>query len=296
MIIPDFQQLITQTSQPGQFKLSSEWFIFQRKIISEVYGDFKNLDTFKIYLYLCKHYDMKSKVTRRNKTRITKDLKYAVQSLGGPPVYSNVVQNSLDWLEQEKFIICVSGNKHNVYRSSVLVAPDFHFQKQKFVPCDKFKLKFNELKGHYQGYIMLPQSAITNSALTNTTYARRYWTDRKLKVLLLLYAYCWPEYYGGIDPQTVSVDKQGNLSLSHRFCFALQNSQTAIEKSVISLIKRGYFKPVECVFEDGMYVGDVGTFNQSSHSLTETVLRPTHLIEHVLSSEIMKQKKGFMRI
>lgn len=293
MIIPDFQQLITQTSQPGQFKLSPEWFIFQRKIISEVYGDFKNLDAFKIYLYLCKHYNMKSGVTRRCKARINKDLNYAFQSPSGSQIYSKKVKDSLDWLEKEKFISRINST---VYRSSVLVAPDYNIQKQKFVPCDDFEFKYDDLKGHYQGYTMVPKRAIKEYALSNTTYAKRWWGERPLKTLLLLYAYCWPEYYGGIDPQTVSVNKQGNLSLSHRFCFALQNSQTAIEKSVISLIKRGYFKPVECVFEDGMYVGDVGTLNQSSHSLTEIVLRPTHLIEHVLSSEIMKQKKGCMRV
>jgi len=228
MMIPDFQKLLHKTKRGGQFKLSDAWFIFQRKIISEVYGDFVSTDAFKIYIYLCKHFNRRAGVVRKGKVTINKDLKYVDKSAKGSQKYSQQVTDSLTWLEKERFIYRVSGHKSKRYRSSVLVAPDFNFQKQKFSPCDEFKREPFDLKNHQLGYIMIPKAVLKNSALSNTTYAQRKWTERKLRTLLLLYAYCWPEYHGGIDPKTVKIDHQGNLSLSERFCYALKSSQQTL--------------------------------------------------------------------
>src|SRR5690606_39058895 len=160
---------------------------------------------------------------------------------------------------------------------------------------DQIHYEINEMKDHFQGYIMVPKTAIKDSYLADTTYAKRKWTKRKLKTLLLLYAYCWIEYYGGIDPQTVQIDQQGNLTPSERFCMALKSSQYQVEQTLISLIKEGLFQPVQCVFEDGIYMGDVGTYHPDPHANIQIVLRPVHLIEHKLRSELMQNKKGYMR-
>lgn len=295
MKIPDFQTLLQHTRTNGQFEISTSWFIFQRKIISEVYGDFKDRDAFTIYLYLCKHYRIKNDIVLKSKRKINEHLRY-VKKVNGKIKYSAKVKRSLEWLEKEGFIERISNHKQKWYRSRILVAPDFDVATQQFVHFDQFGLELGNLKDKSVGYIMLPDEAIKHSMLANTTLAKRGWTMRKLKTLLLLYAYCWLEFYGGIDPNTVIIDRQGHITVNPRFCYALRSSPQQAIKTVLSLIKLGLFKPVECLFEEGVYMGDIGTYTPKSSSTSKIVLRPKYLLQHRLTSDSMKIKKGALRV
>ncbi|MCM3623997.1 hypothetical protein M4D70_17360 [Brevibacillus borstelensis] len=290
--IPNFQPLLKQSSSGNQFEVHQQWFIIQRKIISEVYGEFDSLHTFKIYLYLCKYYNFNSGRTERTKNRINNDLKYTKTSANGKPKYPMNVRRSLEWLEKTGFIKRVSSDTQSWYRSKILVAPDYHPAKKQFFACPELQLDFQNLKDHNQGYIRLPQKAIKDSMLANTTLAKREWTERKLKTLILLYAHCWLEYFGGIDPAVVAIDPNGAITLDEGFCYTLKRSTKDITKTVISLIKDGLFQPVRCLFEDGIYTGDVGTYHPTAKTIERVVLRPTHLISSTVESEAMKNKKG----
>lgn len=297
MIIPKFQSMLLTTQSGGQFKTSDRWFTFQRKIISEVYGEFKDIDTLKIYLYLCKHYDSDFGMVRKNKQKINEELRY-VKKVSGKITYSAKVRSSLEWLEQEGFIERVSSHKQKWYRSKILVAPDYNMKTKQFKPCDEFAVDIGELKEHKHGYVMVPFQVIkNNSMLANTNLAKRTWTKRRLKAFLLLYGYCWLEFYGGIDPDTVQIDAQGNLTLSPRFCYALKSSHNDAVRTVVSLIKEGLFIPVECLFENGVYMGDRGTYtpDANSNTLKRVILRPQYLVAHKLNSAVMKLKKGSIR-
>lgn len=294
MRIPNFQNLIAKSSSGSQFLVTSAWFIFQRRLISEVFGDFRNRHAFTIYLYLCKHFDYSTRKTSRCIDTIHKDLKYVTASANNRPKYSSRARNALTWLEKEGFIERVNSHKQQWYRSTILVAPDYHINQKQFYPCGELTFEFEELKEHNQGCIMIPKSAIAESMLADTTLAKRKWTVRKLKTLLLLYAYCWLEYYGGIDPRIVSIDSQGSVKLNPGFCYALKSSPVDVTKTVISLIKDGQFQPVRCLFENGIYMGDVGTYQSSKQTkvIEQIVLRPTHLIKHKVDADVMKMKKG----
>jgi hypothetical protein len=290
--------MLIDTKSGGQFEASAKWFAFQRKIISEVYGEFKDIHSFKIYLYLCRHYDSDISVVRKNKAKINKELQY-VKVVKGKHKYSAKVRNSLNWLEQNGFIERVSSHKQKWYRSKIRVAPDYNFKTKQFMPCDEFTFDLKELKEHMHGYIMIPFDAIKKqSMLANTSLAKRNWTKRKLQAFLLLYGYCWLEFYGGIDPDTVQIDSQGNITLSPRFCYALKSSLKDATKTIVSLIKDGKFKPVECWFEDGVYMGDIGTYKpkRKSNTVKRIVLRPQHLISHKLNSKAMQLKRGRVRL
>ncbi|MFI8713225.1 hypothetical protein [Brevibacillus brevis] len=290
--IPNFQSLLKKNSSGSQFEAHQQWFIVQRKIISEVYGEFDNLHAFKIYLYLCKYYNFNIGRTKRTKKRINNTLKYTKITANGKPTYSMNVRRSLEWLEKTGFIENVGSNTRRWFRSKILVAPDYHPVKKQFFPCPEFQLGFQQLKDHNQGYIRIPRKAIKNSMLANTTLAKRKWTERKLKTLILLYAHCWIEYFGGIDPTVVAIDSNGTITLDEGFCYALKRSTKEITKTVISLIKDGLFQPVHCLFEDGIYNGDVGTYHPTAKTIERVVLRPTHLISSTVESEAMKNKKG----
>lgn len=298
MIIPQFQSMLLATRSGGQFKTSARWFAFQRKVISEVYGEFKDIHKLKIYLYLCKHYDSNLGMVIKSKRKINEELRY-VKKVSGKIKYSAKVRKSLEWLEQEGFIERVSNHKQKWYRSKIRVAPDYNIKTKQFIPCDEFTLGTKELKEHKHGYIMVPFQAIRNrSMLANTSLAKRTWTKQRLQAFLLLYGYCWIEFYGGIDPDAVQIDVQGNLILSQRFCYALKRSHKDAVKTVVSLIKDGLFIPVECLFEDSVYMGDVGTYSPepNSNTLKKVVLRPQYLIAHKLDSAVMKLKKGNLRL
>ncbi|MFD2370620.1 hypothetical protein ACFSO0_11830 [Brevibacillus sp. GCM10020057] len=296
MQIPNFQSYFRNTGAGNKIILSPSWFPFQRQILSEVYGDFKDRDAFVIYLYLCKHFDYTSKKTYRCIDTIHKDLKYNLPTAHRPK-YSRKVQNALAWLEREGFIKRVSG-KQQWFRSTILVAPDYHYGQQKFYSCHELNFDFDELKAHNKGYIMVPKTVLTEKMLADTTLAKRQWTITKLKTILLLYAYCWLEFYGGIDPRIVQIDQQGKVDLNPGFCYALKGSTTVISRTVISLIKDGLFIPVRCWFEEGIYTGDVGTYQPNSNAkvVERIVLRPTHLILHQVETDVMKSKKGYMEI
>ncbi|MED3499263.1 hypothetical protein P4479_12515 [Brevibacillus agri] len=290
--IPNFQSLLKKSSSGNQFEVHHKWFIIQRKIISEVYGEFDSLHAFKIYLYLCKYYNFNKGRTRRSKKRINNDLKYTKKSANGKPKYSMKVRRALEWLEKTGFIEKVSSDTKRWYRSKILVAPDYHPVKKQFFACREIQLDFQQLKDHNQGYIRIPQDAIKDSMLANTTLAKREWTERKLKTLILLYAHCWIEYFGGIDPAIVAIDPNGNITLDEGFCYALKGSKKEITKAVISLIKDGLFQPVRCLFKDEIYIGDAGTYQSTAKTIERVVLRPTYLIQSTVESEAMMNKKG----
>jgi len=299
MQIPDFQRRLSATSAGGAFKASGKWFIFQRKIISEVYGRFKGRDAFNIYLYLCKHYDLRKKVTNKSVEKINGELQYST----GKTTYSKKVGDSLKWLEAEGFIEVIRTHKQQRFLSRIRVAPDFHFNRQNFVKNDQSNLELGWMKGHKHGYIMLPYDVMAHTMLADTVTAKKEWTIRRLQTLILLYAYCWLEFYGGIDPDCVTIDLQGKLSLGSRFCLALKCSNAEAIKTVISLIKDDHFKPVECWFEkdifgDDIYMGDVGTYTPApaTNAVRKIVLRPTWLIKPKLESEVIKIKKGGIRL
>jgi hypothetical protein len=291
--IPDFNALLinntlklqTSNASTTHFFISSQWFAFQRKIITDVYGEFKDKHAFKIYLYLCKFYNQKARKTPKTKSQINDEMKYVKYKtrLNVQHKYLKRVDDALEWLEDEGFIKVMREKTKQWYQASILIAPDYH--KGFYGGDDVFDINAF-LKSSNDGYIMIPQNAIEVCMLENSSSANRKWNVRNLSTIMLLYGHCWIEYFGGIDPDIVTIEPNGDMTIYEGFCYDLKGSSKDISDTVLWLINRKLFKPVNCVFVEGVYYGDVGKCNApiGSNYKERIVLRPYNIIEHKLNS------------
>jgi len=295
--LQNWSKFLVQNNTGPQFDIQPQWFMVQRKIISEVYPDFPDPDTFRIYLYLCRHFDHNDKRCKRSKEKICIDLNYAKKQPGAPRLmnYPQEVNFALAWLENNQFIKRTNKKNHQPFQCEILTAPDFVPSINAFVRPVNVGYDWYSLKDNNHGYIMAPNKAFDDTILKKSSSVRKTWTDRKLKTWLSLYAHTWLEYFGGVDPDIVTIDSNGTLVISEWFCCNLKSSKTQVGDVIVWLISRGLLKPVECYFVRDVYYGDAGCCNPpaQTHDI-KIVLRPYYLIQHKLESVEMKQKIGRM--
>lgn len=285
MQIPNFNTVLKHDNISGDFDVtSSRYFLFQRKIITDIYGNFPDAVTFKLYLYLCKHFNSSIGVTSKYKTAIMNDLNLSNYKL----------TQSLNWLESNHFIKRTNSNSHQAYQTKILTAPNYNIQTKDFISCEHIPFRCTTLKSINNGYIMLPETAISKEMLENNASSMRKWSLQKVKTVLRLYAYCWLEYFGGIDPEIVKIDSNGNVSVDDGFCYDLKMSKDKVIDTIVWLINEKLFIPVVCIFNLGIYEGDKASINSSQHNAghKRIVLRPYYLIPHTVTSDDMKKKKG----
>lgn len=246
------------------FDISTDgYFVVQRKIISDVYKDMDPY-IFKLYLYLCKNVDIKYKKVKKAKTEMMKDLNFK----------RYYVDKYIDWLHKNYFIQRTNANKHQMYQTKILTAPDYDPYTQTFYSCKDIQSDLGNLKNHNHGYIMLPHTAIKDAMLINKS---RYWGQMRMKTWLLLYAHCWLQFFGGIDPDKVSIDQNGYVSLNKGFSYNLKSSLDSVIKVIIKFIKDGFLKPVRCIYQRGIYKGDYGLVTKDKYDEERIVLRPYYL-------------------
>jgi hypothetical protein len=295
--IQNLSTFLVKNNAGPQFDIQPQWFMVQRKIISEVYPDFPDPDTFRIYLYLCKHFDHSDKRCKRSKERICIDLDYAIKQPGALRLmnYPREVNFALAWLENNKFIRRTNSNSHQPFQCEILTAPDFVPGINAFIGLTNVNYEWYSLKDSNHGYVMAPNKAFDDRILKKSLSVRKTWTNRKLKTLLMLYAHTWLEYFGGVDPDIVSIDSSGMLIISEWFCCNLKSSEKQVGDVIVWLVSRGLLKPVECYFVHDVYYGDVGRCSPPAQTYDiKIVLRPYYLIQHKIESDLMKLKKGRM--
>lgn len=290
---------VLQSSQ--QFSVADDgFFIFQRKIISDIYDGFSGHgDEFRIYLYMCRHVDKHFRKCIKSKEAMNIELEYSQLPAGQSklPIYSKKVDDALEWLETNDFIQNTNTKLRQPYQAKILVAPDYHPLKKRYYSCDDIKYSSIGLKDSNSGYIMVPNDAVQNDMLKNKPGARQKWTLRRLKTMLLLHGFCWLEYFGGIDPNIVEIDELNEtLALDAGFCYNLKGTVDDISKNVISLMNEGLFVPVRCMFVDNVYYGDVGYCSPpaNKHVQEKIVLRPKHLVRKSVHKVTMQMKWGNM--
>ncbi|MEC1778325.1 hypothetical protein [Schinkia azotoformans] len=253
-------------------KISEKQFMIQRKLFSELYGDFPDLITLKIYIYLCRNFNYRVNKVITAKTTIQSDLYVTPREL----------DNSLDWLELNHFIRRTNNNKHQMYQAKILVAPDYDAQNQRFYSNEHLRYNQACLKSNLLGYIMLPNSLFTNGMLSNTKTANKKWTSNKLKVLMMLYAHFWFEYFGGINPDIVRVNANGQVdSVDPSFYYSLKMSEAEVIASINSMIKTKLFNVVvECYeqyFDQLVFIGDQANLPHSQEYTYKSILRPKYI-------------------
>lgn len=302
--IPKFKSLLaqnqTQLPLSQQFSFTDDFFIFQRKILSDIYDDFLgNRDEFRIYLYMCRHVDRHIRKCIKSKEAMNIELEYKQFPIGQNKLsnYSKKVDNALDWLEANHFIQNTNTRLRQPYQAKILVAPDYHPMKKKYYSCDDITFDTGGLKDSNSGYIMVPNDAVQNDMLKNKPGVRQKWSLRRLKTTLLLHGACWLEYFGGIDPRIVEIDEWSEtLRLDEGFCYNLKSTVDAISKNVISLMNEGLFIPVRCLFVDNVYYGDAGYCSPPANKQVEEkiILRPKHLVRKPVHKKTMQTKWGNM--
>ncbi|MCZ8540279.1 hypothetical protein [Psychrobacillus psychrodurans] len=260
-------------------------FIVQRKIFSDIYPDFPDSIIFKVYIYLCKAVDWKYRKVKTAKSVIRRDLSLSRTKL----------ENALIWLESNFFIKRTNTNTKQMYQAKILTAPDYDPINKLFVSCEDISTHTSSFKKRNQGYIMIPSDAITNEMLENKASSNRKWTKSKITVLLMLYAHCWLEYFGGVNPEVVKLDMNGNvIGIKPSFYFTLVKNEKNIVKIIEELMKLQMVKTVPVYFYNGVYFGDqaMTTFRQGYEN--HVVLRPFHLSSKKVNKPLMDFKRAAM--
>ncbi|MGV3138176.1 hypothetical protein ACEF06_17180 [Brevibacillus agri] len=286
--IPNINNLILQNSRSAtgaNFKLSNRFFYVQRKIISDLYPPFQNNNAFKVYLYLCKHCNGENGHVWLSKTQIANALKISVRPQ---------VDQALGWLEQNHFIECTNTKSGQRYQAKILAAPDYLPETQMFYKYSDIVRDTYELKYHKCGFIILPYLALSNTML-NQSLTRSRWSERKLRIFLLMYQYNWLNYYGGINPDIMHITPNGELKLDLGFCYDVQSDPHKTSLTIQSFISQRLFKPVNCIFRmtDGelVYIGDEGQVPRQQQDIVKTILRPYILLDqqvHELDNTLSK--------
>ncbi|MDC3418608.1 DUF3116 family protein [Aquibacillus salsiterrae] len=281
----NLKNYIVNSSNP-QFLLSSKGqFIIQRKIFSDAYPDFPDVLTLKLYLYLCRSFEWKYMRIKKAKSTIQSNLNMSRASLN----------KSLYWLEQNHFIKRSNQNKHQMYQAELLTVPDYCIPTQQYISREDVKFHSGILKIRNHGYIMIPSEAITNKMLRDTATARRRWSLLKVKVFILLYSHCWLEYFGGINPDVISIDKQTHkITVDASFCYNVKATEKQVITVILSLLKEKHVKVVPAIFKSGVFMGDYGFIESSRDLENRLILRPFLLSGKKFEKQEMINKKKYM--
>ena len=268
----------------NQFNVSTNGqFIIQRKIFSDVYPDFPDLKTFKLYIYLCKSYEWKYQRVKKAKAQMQLDLKLS----------RNELNNALDWLEVNYFIARTNSHKQQMYQTELVTAPDYDPFTNTYISCNSIPFYTSNLKQRNQGYIMVPADAVTNRMLENTSTADRTWTYTKLKVYLLLYANCWLSYFGGVNPESIHVEID-SIHVDPSFYYNVKKSEVQVVNTIKLLLTMGLFKVVKVCFVKGEYIGDSLLVSTRKGIKEYYVLRPYHLSAKKVNNKELDSKRGSM--
>ena len=260
-------------------------FVIQRKIFSDIYPDFPDSIIFKVYIYLCKAVDWKYRKVKTAKSVMQNDLSLSRTKL----------ENALIWLETNFFIKRTNTKKKQMYQAKVLTAPDYDPFNKLFVSCEDIPTHTSSFKKRNQGYIMIPSDAITNEMLENKASSNRKWTKSKITVLLMLYAHCWLEYFGGVNPEVVKLDMNKNIiGIKPSFHFTLVKSEENVKKIVEELMKLQMVKAVPVYFQQGVYVGDQAMMTFREGYEQHVILRPFHLSLEKVNKPLMDFKRRVM--
>ncbi|QNK57442.1 hypothetical protein [Paenibacillus sp. PAMC21692] len=290
---------VNDNQNMSHFQQCSSMFIMPRKIISNIYLDFPDDETLKIYMYLsmhCASTDIDGQVPGDvfiGKQRIEKELNMSTVT----------VNKSMDWLESRHFILKTRQKKGRTVLRRVLVAPDYlPGSSGSFYSCSNIERTTEGLKANNHGYIMLPSNLFTTQMLSASkakqlrfmgkapVWEQSHWDQRKLKILMMLYSHFWLRYFGGIDPNVVKVERdtitgEGYIDVHESFCYEIKADQKSVERTIASFVERGLIKPVSVLFRDrgdGEYVfaEDIRSpYSPNKDERQICILRPTFIFE-----------------
>jgi hypothetical protein len=303
---------VNSNSQDTHFVQCPSMFIMPRKIISNVYPDFPDAETLKIYIYLSKHC-ASTDVDGQTPGDVFIGKERIEIVLNMTP---NTVNKAIDWLERNHFILNLKKKRGRTVLRRVLAAPDYLPRgNPAFYSCQDAERTLEALKDSNHGYIMIPTSLFSEQMLSaskskslrfmgkSPIWEQSHWDRRKMKILMLLYSHFWIRYFGGIDPSIVTVDydsssKEGYLNVHPSFFFDIKEDQKAVERTIASFIEKGLFKPVlviirELGYGESGYAGDV-TSNYLPYEYDKQVyvLRPTFMF----SKQVEEYKLGGLLI
>ena len=290
--------LINGNMNTKHFVQCPSMFIMPRKIISNIYPDFPDDDTLKIYIFLSMHCASTGEDGQKpgdifiGKQRIEQVLNMSTYQ----------VNKSIDWLEKNHFILNTKKKRGRTVLRRVLAAPDYlPGGNPSFYSCSDVARTLEGLKAQNQGFIMLPTWLFTEKMLSASKakqmrfmgrapiWEQPHWDVRKLKILMLLYAHFWIRYFGGIDPNIVTIhrDKKRNMYLSvhDSFCCDVKEDRKDVERTIASFVENGLFKPVLVVireqgFGESVYAGDVTKqYFPEFYDKQVYVLRPTFIFK-----------------
>lgn len=245
-------------------------FIVQTKLFSEMFPKFPNENTLKVYLYICKNYDWKVDNMHTAKSVIQNNLNVSYREL----------TRILNWLEDNHFIQRCNFNKHQMYQTKLLIVPDFNHGTNKYIGYTESISTF-KLKQLQEGYASIPNDVLSDYYLSVATIENA-WKEDKIVALIMLYRYCWLDYFGGVDPKIISMNTSGEVtSIDPSFYFSLHMTEKEAIKNINHLIKGGLFQPVKVWFEkkyhQNTYVGDYDCINPTSGLSKVFVLRPKYI-------------------
>ena len=232
----------------GKVLMSKNTFLVDRLIFSNVFSDLKE-HKLRVYLLMCRVVGAQNGTFFMSIVSIQKEVN----------ISEHYVRDALSFLESNYFIKKV-GNRglSNVY--IVLTVPFYDSTSKTYISNESIPKDRSQQKNHQHGYCEMPIEVMSGSIFRDKTK----WTDRKIKVLGLLYLFHWIDMYGGVDPVAVH-GTSTSIYVSEFITNLVGYSAKDVVQTIRWLIREGYAFRVKGVYRtnlnsceaDKQFIGDV---------------------------------------
>lgn len=251
-------------SKLGKVQTSKNTFLVDRLVFTNEYPELKE-HRFRVYLLICRVVGAKNGSFFMSIASIKAEVF----------ITEHYVRDALNYLETNYFIKR-DGNRGQANKYKVLTVPSYDSATKIYTTNEMIPRIRSQQKKSQHGYCEMPIEIMVGSILRDKTK----WTDRRIKVLALLYMFHWIDMYGGVEPDTFHITT-GSIHVSELIVHVLGCSQMEIVHVVRWLIIENYafgvnvvlrINPVSCEREK-QFIGDLGKVTPQHGDEVITVIR-----------------------
>lgn len=237
-----------------QIRTSSNTFMVDRMVFTNHYPELKG-DNLRVYLLMCRAVGFNSTFFMGVNV-IEKEVNLSTHH----------VNKALMFLENNFFIKkCGKVGRANKY--VVLTVPLYDSATKSYISRESIPRTRYDLKDFMNGYSEMPIEIMKGSILKDKTL----WTDRKIKVLMMMYSYHYIDMFGGVD-SAVMYGTISSIFVDDFIAHQIGCHTNDVKKTIQTLIRDGYAFKVDTVYRinknscvlEKQFVGD----------LTKVILQP----------------------
>ena len=266
--------------------MSKNTFLVDRLIFLNVFSDLKE-HKLRVYLLMCRVVGAQNGVFFMSIPQIEKEIN----------ISEHYVRDALSFLESNYFIKKVGKRvQSNVYIVSTV--PFYESSSKAYISNEKISRDRFQQKNYQHGYCEMPIEILKGSILRDKTK----WTDRKIKILGLLYLFHWIDMYGGVDP--VAIHGTSNSIYVSEFITSLVGcSSMEVVQTIRWLINERYAFRVKVVYRanqnsceaEKQFIGDLVNVIIQPGDEVITVIRLS-CIPEIKSMNAIQRTRGLITL